>query len=92
VTYWLAINVDRGLVLASDSSTNAGVDRVSTYSKMHTFLGDGERMITILSAGNLATSEAVIRQVNRDLTGSPKRNLNQEHDHDWPLNVGRHAQ
>ena len=75
MTYCLAINVDRGLVLASDSRTNAGVDQVSTYSKMHTFFGDGERMITVLSAGNLATSQAVIRQINRDLDSDAKRNL-----------------
>ncbi len=67
MTYCLAISVDSGIVFASDSRTNAGVDQVSTYSKMQVFCGDGERMITLLSAGNLATTQAVVRRVNRDL-------------------------
>lgn len=67
MTYCVAIRVDEGLVFASDSRTNAGVDYISTYSKMHRFLGDGERFFTILSAGNLATTQAVINKVRHDL-------------------------
>ncbi len=67
MTYCVAVRVDEGLVLASDSRTNAGVDYISTYSKMHRFLGDGERVFTILSAGNLATTQAVINKVRHDL-------------------------
>jgi putative proteasome-type protease len=67
MTYCVAIRVDQGLVFASDSRTNAGVDYISTYSKMHRFLGDGERFFTILSAGNLATTQAVINKVRHDL-------------------------
>jgi len=67
VTYCLAIAVDRGLVLASDSRTNAGVDQVGTYSKMYDFCGDGQRVFTVLTAGNLATTQAVVRRVRRDL-------------------------
>jgi putative proteasome-type protease len=59
--------VDDGLVLASDSRTNAGVDQVSTYSKMHAFGSAGEWMVTLLSSGNLATTQAVTRQVRRDI-------------------------
>ncbi len=66
MTYCLAIKVDQGLVFASDSRTNAGVDQVSTYSKMHTFEGRGKRAVCILTAGNLATSQAVLRQLRRD--------------------------
>jgi putative proteasome-type protease len=75
VTYCVAIAVNQGLVLASDSRTNAGVDQVSTYSKMHAFCGDGERMITLLSAGNLATSQAVVRRIRRDMDGDRTPNL-----------------
>lgn len=75
MTYCLAITVDKGLIFCSDSRTNAGVDQVSTYSKMYRFLGDGERMVTILSAGNLATTQAVIRQLRRDLEGGAARSL-----------------
>lgn len=75
MTYCLAITVDKGLIFCSDSRTNAGVDQVSTYSKMYRFLGDGERMVTILSAGNLATTQAVMRQVRRDLDSGANRSL-----------------
>jgi putative proteasome-type protease len=66
MTYCVAITVDDGLVLCSDSRTNAGVDQVSTYSKMHVFGTDGERQFVLLSAGNLATSQGVVSQVRRD--------------------------
>ncbi|MCP5156945.1 MAG: peptidase [Ectothiorhodospiraceae bacterium] len=72
MTYCLAASVDAGLVFASDSRTNAGVDHVSTYSKMHVFGRDGDRQIVLLSAGNLATTQAVIAQLDRDIrTGAP---------------------
>ncbi len=67
MTYCLAIAVDDGLVFASDSRTNAGVDQVSTYSKMHVFGKDGDRQIVLLSAGNLATTQAVIAKAERDI-------------------------
>ena len=66
MTYCLAIRVDKGLVFASDSRTNAGADHVSTFSKMHTFEKPGERAICLLTAGNLATTQAVLRQIRRD--------------------------
>jgi len=65
LTYCLTIRVDQGLVFASDSRTNAGPDQVSTFSKMHTFESD-DRVICVLTAGNLATSQAVLRQIRRD--------------------------
>jgi len=67
LTYCVAIKVAEGLVFASDSRTNAGVDQVSTYSKMHTFGVDAERMLCILASGNLATTQAVLRQLRRDV-------------------------
>lgn len=67
MTYCLAISVNKGLVFASDSRTNAGADQVSTYSKMHVFGSDGDRQIVLLSAGNLATTQAVIARVERDI-------------------------
>lgn len=75
MTYCAAIAVKSGLVFTSDSRTNAGVDNVSTYSKMHTFGNPGERQIVILSAGNLATTQAVITQVKRDISHGANRNL-----------------
>ncbi|MEX2365497.1 MAG: proteasome-type protease [Pseudohongiellaceae bacterium] len=67
MTYCLAIRVNKGLVFASDSRTHAGVDYVTTYSKMHRFTWPGERICVILTAGNLATSQAVLNQLNKDL-------------------------
>ncbi|MBK8162541.1 MAG: peptidase [Gammaproteobacteria bacterium] len=67
MTYCLAIKVDRGLVLASDSRTSAGVDYVTTYGKMHSFIWPGDRMIIMLTAGNLATTQAVINNIQRHL-------------------------
>lgn len=74
MTYCLAIRVNQGLVFASDSRTNAGIDHVSSYSKMHTFVHPGERVFVLLSAGNLATTQGVVRRlkdefVNRDPMG-----------------------
>jgi putative proteasome-type protease len=66
LTYCLAIKTDQGLVFASDSRTNAGVDQVSTFSKMHTFGTDSGRALCLLSSGNLATTQAVMRQIERD--------------------------
>lgn len=66
MTYCLAIKVDSGLIFASDSRTNAGVDHVSTYSKMHTFALPGNRFFTLLSAGNLATTQGVVKRLRSD--------------------------
>ncbi|MGD8407252.1 MAG: proteasome-type protease [Thiohalophilus sp.] len=67
MTYCLAIRVNKGLVFASDSRTHAGVDYVTTYSKMHRFVWPGERICVILTAGNLATSQSVINNIHKDL-------------------------
>ena len=75
MTYCLAIETNAGLVFASDSRTNAGVDDVSTYSKMHTFAYPGDRFFTLLSAGNLATSQAVVRRLRADSEVSDAPNL-----------------
>ncbi|MGD2118253.1 MAG: peptidase [Chromatiales bacterium] len=76
MTYCLATMVDQGLVFASDSRTNAGVDQLSTYSKMFTFGIDGERVFVVLSAGNLATTQAVVNQIKRDIKQAAPINLN----------------
>jgi len=71
MTYCCAIRLDAGLVLASDSRTSAGVDDISIYSKMHRFDTTPDRLVVLLSAGNLATTQTVIRQVERDV-GNPE--------------------
>ncbi|MGE4617686.1 MAG: peptidase [Gammaproteobacteria bacterium] len=67
MTYCLAMKVNAGLVFISDSRTNAGVDQISTYSKMHRFGLDGARQFCLLTAGNLATSQAIVTQVKFDI-------------------------
>ena len=75
MTYCIAIRIDAGLCFVSDSRTNAGVDNISTYSKMFTFKQEGERQVTILSSGNLATTQGVIGQVKKDLKQGSAVNL-----------------
>ena len=67
MTYCVGIQVNDGLVFASDTRTSAGVDDVRTYNKMHVFEFPGERALVILSAGNLATTHAILAQLRRDL-------------------------
>lgn len=60
MTYGVGMMLDRGLVFMSDTRTNAGVDNVSTFRKMVSWEEPGERVLTLLSAGNLATTQAVV--------------------------------
>ena len=60
MTYCVGLRLDRGLVFMSDTRTNAGVDDVSQVRKMRHWEIPGERVITLLSAGNLATTQAVV--------------------------------
>ena len=75
MTYCLAIALKAGIIFVSDSRTNAGVDNVSTYSKMYVFGIPGERQLILLSAGNLATTQSVITQIKRDIKQSAADNL-----------------
>lgn len=67
MTYCLAISVGNGAIFASDSRTNAGVDYVTTYSKMHVFEPAEDRIFVLLSAGNLATTQEVLNRIQVDL-------------------------
>ncbi len=60
MTYCVALKLDRGLVFMSDTRTNAGVDNISQFRKMHVWSEPGERFVTLLTAGNLATTQAVV--------------------------------
>lgn len=67
MSYCLAIKTKTGLVFAADSRTHGGVDQVNTYSKMHRFAVNAKRYFVLLSAGNLATTQAVVKSIGRDL-------------------------
>ena len=58
MTYCVALKLNAGLVFASDSRTNAGVDQVACFKKMRTFVSDGDRAIVILSSGNLSITQS----------------------------------
>ena len=75
MTYCIGIKLNDGLVFCSDSRTNAGADRVSTYSKLHRFSVPGDRQLVLLTAGNLATSQAVVARIERDLKEDAEFNL-----------------
>ena len=94
MTYCLAIKVNKGLVFASDSRTNAGVDYITTYSKMHRFIWPDERVVVLLTAGNLATTQAVVNILNKDLEDpDSKFNLRTaEHLYEAAHYVGRLSQ
>lgn len=76
MTYCIAASIDEGLILVSDSRTNAGIDNVSTYGKMHAFQTNDDRKIVLLCAGNLATTQAVLEQLHRDKIKNAGVNLN----------------
>lgn len=60
MTYCVALALKDGIVAMSDTRTNAGVDNISTFRKMYTFEEPGERAIVLMTAGNLATTQAVV--------------------------------
>lgn len=71
MTYCLAIRVDEGIVFAADTRTNAGVDYVTTYLKLHVFEPAEDRSFVLLAAGSLATTRELIDQIQRDLDNAP---------------------
>jgi putative proteasome-type protease len=75
MTYCVALSVDRGLVFASDSRTNAGPDQVSVFGKMHVLLEAPDRFFVLLSAGNLGTTQAVRTRIRHDLEFDRRPNL-----------------
>jgi len=66
MTYCVGITTREGLVLASDSRSNAGYDQVNICRKMHTFATPGERVFVLLCSGSLSCSQSVITLLRRD--------------------------
>jgi putative proteasome-type protease len=67
MTYCVGMVLDRGLIMMSDTRTNAGVDNVSVFRKSFQFNFAGERHITMMTAGNLATTQTVIGRLQEDI-------------------------
>lgn len=80
MTYCIGYWLHKGLVLASDSRTNAGVDYISSYSKMHVFQPAADRLFVLLAAGSLATTQAVVSWIRRDLDRSGDQELSPHRD------------
>ena len=66
MTYCVGIKAKDGIIIASDSRTNAGLDNVNIYSKMYTY-DVGDRTVIIVTSGNLGTSQAVFKSIDTDL-------------------------
>jgi len=60
MTYCVAMSLDAGMIFASDSRTNAGVDQVGKFSKMRVFAREGDRIIVTLSSGNLSMTQSAL--------------------------------
>lgn len=75
MTYCVGMMLDRGIVLMSDTRTNSGVDNISVFRKMFHWEVPGERIIVVMTAGNLATTQHVISQLE-ERTKTPRERHN----------------
>ena len=66
MTYCVGIMTHQGVVLASDSRTNAGYDQVNVCRKMHTFVTPGDRALIVLTSGSLSLSQSVVTMLRKD--------------------------
>lgn len=67
MTYCVGLLLEQGLLFASDTRTNAGVDQVAIAPKMHVFDQPGKRVIVLLTAGNLAITQSVVNLLKAQL-------------------------
>lgn len=77
MTYCVAMCLAEGLVFASDSRTNAGVDHIATFKKLYVFHQDGERVMVLQAAGNLATTQSVVSLLRARIRTQQEPNLMQ---------------
>jgi putative proteasome-type protease len=88
MTYCCAMRLDAGMVFLSDSRTNAGVDQVGTARKMTVYENPGDRVMVLMTAGNLSISQS-IRQIIADEAGSEKSIWNAKSMYEAALIVGK---
>lgn len=72
MTYCVGLLLEQGLLFASDTRTNAGVDQVAIAPKMHVFEQAGKRVIVLLTAGNLAITQSVVNLLTAQLSAKNK--------------------
>lgn len=73
MTYCVALKLDAGLVFMADTRTNAGLDNISTYRKLFTWSQPGDTVVTIMTAGNLATTQAVVSLIDERMKAPGER-------------------
>jgi putative proteasome-type protease len=67
MTYCVALRLNRGLVFAADTRTNAGVDNIAQFRKIHSWKKPGDRVLVLLAAGNLSLTQSVVSLLNEQL-------------------------
>jgi putative proteasome-type protease len=75
VTYCVATTLQAGMIFASDSRTNAGVDNIASFCKMRIFERPGDRVIVALTSGNLAISQGTINHLTQQARDASKLNV-----------------
>lgn len=89
MTYCLSLHCREGLAFFSDSRTSAGVDNITIHPKMRVFERRGDRVLCLLSSGNLSNTQAVVALIERDLEAADGPNiLNQPNLHETARYVG----
>ena len=89
MTYCVAMRLRAGLLFASDTRTNAGVDHIASFRKMYQFQIPHQREIVVLAAGNLATTQSVMSLMNQRLSGDGEHLLNVPSLYDAAVLLGR---
>lgn len=81
MTYGVGILVEEGLVMMADTRTNAGLDNIATFRKLHLFERKGEFVAAVATAGNLSISQSIVAHLREGLpnpeTGEPERMVDQ---------------
>src|SRR5690606_4905554 len=72
MTYCVAARLETGMVFLADSRTNAGVDQVSVARKLRVFERPGDRMLVLMTSGNLAISQAIAGELARHGEDDPQ--------------------
>ncbi len=88
MTYCVAMRVNDGLVFLSDSRTNAGVDQIGTFRKMSVFENPGDRMLVLMTAGNLSISQSIRQLVSEYMSPEGLSIWNVANMHDAARIVG----
>lgn len=73
MTYCIGMRLDAGMVFLSDSRTNAGVDHINTFRKMNVFQRPGDRVMVLMSSGNLAITQSLVSTLKEAMAASDER-------------------